>query len=171
MASITIASIKKINGNCSNGFQFDIQDYRQRGDKNLSKTINLEDNRLIKATLYFQDEIIEYKNTGQRIPILNVSIWTKSGETVMWSSGLGKFHHYRDKKSPRRSMAVLQEITKDITDDFIKSMAVDNRDDSIFNALNSSSGIIHHKVATGKAGTIKEQQPKEQSGTSNNNIQ
>lgn len=141
MASISIASIKKINSSCSNGFQFDIQDYRQRGDKNLSRTIHLDDNRLIKATLYFQDEIIEYRNTGQRIPILNVSIWTKSGEFMIWSYGLGRFHHYRDKKCPRRNMTVLQELTKEITDDLINSMAVDNRDDSIFNALNSSSQV------------------------------
>lgn len=131
MASITIASVKKINSRCSNGFQFDIQDYRQRGDKNLSKTIHLDDNRLIKATLYFQDEIIEYKNTGQRIPVLNVSIWTKSGESTMWSSGLGKFHYYRDKRCPRRNMTILQEITKEITADFIKSMAVDNPKEGI----------------------------------------
>lgn len=155
MASITIASIKKINNGCSNGFQFDIQDYRQHGDKNLSKTINLDDNKLIKATLYFQDEIIEYKNTGQRIPVLNVSIWTRSGESTMWSSGLGKFRHYRDKKIPRRNLTVLQEITKEVTDDLIKSMAVDNRDDSIFNALKPSSCVIHHEVGIGQTGTIK----------------
>lgn len=131
MANLTIASVKKINSSCSNGFQFDIQDYQERGDKNLSKTINLDDNRLIKATLYFQDEIIEYKNTGQRIPVLNVSIWTKSGESTMWSSGLGKFHYYRDKRCPRRNMTVLQEITKEITADFIKSMAVDNPKEGI----------------------------------------
>lgn len=170
MASITIASVKKINSSCSNGFQFDIQDYRQRGDKNLSKTIHLDDNRLIKATLYFQDEIIEYKNTGQRIPVLNVSIWTKSGESTMWSSGLGKFRHYRDKKSPRRNLTVLQEITKEITDDLIKSMAVDNRDDSIFNALKPSSGVIHREVGIGKAETIKDTNDKIKK-TSNNKIQ
>lgn len=131
MVNLTIASVKKINSSCSNGFQFDIQDYQERGDKNLSKTINLDDNRLIKATLYFQDEIIEYKNTGQRIPVLNVSIWTKSGESTMWSSGLGKFHYYRDKRCPRRNMTILQEITKEITADFIKSMAVDNPKEGI----------------------------------------
>lgn len=136
MASITIGSVKKINSSCSNGFQFDIQDYRERGDKNISKTINLDNNRLIKATLYFQDEIIEHRETGQRIPVLNVSIWTKSGNSTMWSSGLGKFHHYKDKKSPRRNITVLQEITKEITDDLIKSMSVDNQVDIIFNALN-----------------------------------
>ncbi|HML65297.1 MAG TPA: hypothetical protein PKC55_10745 [Dysgonomonas sp.] len=140
MASITIALVKKINSSCSNGFQFDIQDYRQLGDKNLSKTITIDENKLIKATLYYQNEIIEHREAGQKIPVLNVSIWTKSGSSTMWSSGLGKFHHYRDKKSPRRNIAVLQEITKEITDDLIKSMAVDNRDDSIFNALNGSSG-------------------------------
>lgn len=136
MASITIRSIKKINSSCSNDFQFDIQDYRQHGDKNLSKTIHIDENKLIKATLYFQDEIIDYRETGQRTPVLNVSIWTRSGESVMWSSGLGKFHHYKDRKVPRRNMALLQEITKEITDDLIKSMAVDNRNDSIFNTPN-----------------------------------
>jgi len=170
MASITIASVKKINSRCSNGFQFDIQDYRQRGDKNLSKTIHLDDNRLIKATLYFQDEIIEYKNTGQRIPVLNVSIWTKSGESTMWSSGLGKFHYYKDRKIARRNMTVLQEITKEITDDLIKSMAVDNRDDSIFNALKPSSGVTHHEVGIGKAETIKDTNDRIKK-TSNKNIQ
>lgn len=133
MASITIETIKKINNSCSNGFQFDIQDYRQLGDKNLSKTIKIDENKLIKATLYYQDEIINHRETGQRIPVLNVSIWIESGESTMWSSGMGKYHHYRDKKCPRRNMAVLQEITAEITDDLIKDMAADNRNDSIFN--------------------------------------
>ncbi len=136
MAKISIASIKKINANCFNGFQFDIQDYQLLGDKKLSKTIKIDDQKLIKATLSFQDEFIKYRETGQRIPVLNVSIWTKSGESTMWSSGMGKFHYYKDRKIARRNLTVLQEITKEITDDFIKSMAVDNRNDSIFNALN-----------------------------------
>lgn len=136
MASITIASVKKINSSCSNGFQFDIQDYQLLGDKKLSKTIKIDDQKLIKATLSFQDEFIKHRETGQRIPVLNVSIWTKSGESTMWSSGMGKFHYYKDRKIARRNLTVLQEITKEITDDFIKSMAVDNRNDSIFNALN-----------------------------------
>ncbi len=131
MATLTIASIKKINSSCSNGFQFDIQDYRLLGNKNLSKTIKIEDNKLIKATLHFQDEIIDYRETGQRIPVLNVSIWTKSGESTMWSSGMGKYHYYKDKKVPRRNMTVLQEITKEITDDLIKNMAVDNPKEGI----------------------------------------
>jgi hypothetical protein len=156
MASITTHSIKKINNGCSNGFRFDIQDYRQLGDKNLSKTITISENKLIKATLYFRDEIIDHRETGQRIPVLNVSIWTKSGESTMWSSGLGKFHHYRDKKVSRRDMSVLQKITEDITDDFIKSMAVDNIDDSILSVLDSSSGIISHEVGTGESETTKE---------------
>lgn len=133
MASITIEAIRKINNSCSNGFQFDIQDYRQLGDKNLSKTIPIEENKLIKATLFFKEEITDYRQTGQKIPVLNVSVWTKSGESIMWSSGMGKFHHYRDKKCPRRNMSILQEITAGISDDLIKSMAVDNRNDSIFN--------------------------------------
>lgn len=135
MANLTVASIKKINNGCFNGFQFDIQDYQQLGDKNISKTIKIDDNKLIKATLYFQDEVIEHRETGQRVPVLNVSIWTKSGESTMWSSGLGKFHYYKDKKIPRRNVTVLQELTKEITDDFIKNMAVDNQGDSIFNVL------------------------------------
>jgi len=134
MASITIQSIKKINSGCSNGFQFDIQDYRQLGDKNLSRTIPIDENKLVKATLYFQDEIIDHRETGRRIPVLNVSIWTKTSVSTMWSSGLGKFHYYKDRKAPRRNMALLQEITKEITDDFIKGMAVDNCNESIFNA-------------------------------------
>lgn len=160
MASITIEAIKKINNSCSNGFQFDIQDYRQLGDKNLSRTIKIDENKLIKATLYYQDEIIDHRTTGQRIPVLNVSIWTRSGNSTMWSSGLGKYHHYRDKKCPRRNMAVLQEITAEITDDLIKSMAVDNRHDSIFNTQNNSSGIISHEACSGKVEAIKEQKDK-----------
>ena len=79
----------------------------------------------------------------------------------MWSSGLGKFRHYKDRKAPRRNITLLQEITKEITDDLIKSMAVDNRNDSIFNTPNDSSEIISHRVGTGKTETKKEQQNQE----------
>jgi len=132
--SITGKQINEINKGCSNGFRFDIEDFRMRGDRHLSKTINVTDTELIKATLYFQEEIIEYRETGKKIPVLNVSVWKKRAEDAgaMWSSGLGKFHYYKDKKISRRNIKVLQEITKEVTDDFIQNMAVDNIDKSIF---------------------------------------
>lgn len=132
MATISTKSIQKINDNCSNNFQFDIQAFVNRGDKNLSKTIHIDQKKLIKATLYYQDEVLNYQETGQKIPVLNVSVWIKSTESTIWSSGLGKFHYYKEKKVLRRNMTVLQEITKEITDDFINSLAVDNRDKGIF---------------------------------------
>ncbi|WP_165044918.1 hypothetical protein [Dysgonomonas sp. ZJ709] len=134
MAKLTIKVIKEIltiNSKCGNGFQFDKEDFILLGDKNLSKVLTVTDDYKIKATLYFQNEINKDRQTGNQIPVMNVSVWIKPEDSTMWESGLGKFHYFKDKVVPRKKMSILQELTKEVTEEMIRELAVDNRDESI----------------------------------------
>lgn len=132
MAKLTIKVIKEIvsiNSRCGNGFLFDKQDYLILGDKHLSKVLTVTNNYKIKATLYFQNEINGDRQTGNQIPVMNVSVWTKPEDSTMWESGLGKFYYFKNKVVPGKIMSVLQELTKEITDEMIRELAIDNRDE------------------------------------------
>lgn len=134
MRSITIKKIKEINEKCKNGFRFDTEHFRMTGDKHLSKCIKIAEDKVIKATLYFREEIKGYQETGNSIPVLNVSVFTKSKESVLWSSGLGKFHSFHQNKVKRKNLSVLIDLTQEITDEMISELAVDNCNESIYNS-------------------------------------
>jgi hypothetical protein len=89
---------------------------------------------MIKATLYFTEEHKNYSSTGFQIPTLHVSVWIKTGDATTWSSGLRKCRYFNDNKTNRRNMSILQDVTALITDEMIHNLAVDNRNESIFNS-------------------------------------
>jgi hypothetical protein len=91
---------------------------------------------MIKATLYFTEEHKNYSSTGFHLPTLHVSVWVKTGDSTTWSSGLGKYHCFNEHKTNRKNMSVLQGVTSLITDEMIHNLAVDNRNESIFNSIN-----------------------------------
>nr|DAE30316.1 MAG TPA: hypothetical protein [virus sp. ct5rm7] len=133
MAKITKKQIDAIDAACRNGFSFDQYDFGVSGDKSLSKTITLvEGRKAVKLRLSWQDEVVKHKNrygctvptyTGNVVPLLHCSVWHKHTESDCWHSyGLGVFRTFSDRKSSKRLMKSLCEITELVTDELMCEM-------------------------------------------------
>ena len=112
---MTQKQVDAINAACRNGFSFDRYDFAVLGEKRLSKTISLvEGSKEVKLSLSWRNEVVKVENehgcmvptyTGNVVPQLHCSIWDKTpGESCWHSYGLGKYHVFTDKTSPKRLM-------------------------------------------------------------------
>lgn len=126
-------SVETIDTRCRNGFRFDLQNFLERGKKQLCRSITLKENeKLVKLTLWWQDETTVYKNdyggtirrcTGNVIPELHCAVWHKCEDSPCWvSHGIGEFHSFRDHPSPRRQISVLADTSALVTDKLILSL-------------------------------------------------
>lgn len=131
---IAVSKIRDINSKCSNDFTFNLHDF-SCGIKSVTKRIKLSEDQFIEASLYFKEEYKNYRKTGNNIPVLHVSICTKSPDSTFYSSGMGVFHHFNDRKVNRKNMNVLTELTKEVSDDMIRGLARENVNDSILNVI------------------------------------
>lgn len=131
--SISKKSVEGINAKCKNGFHFDLQDFMERGTKQLCRFITLqEDKKIIKLTLWWRDEVVRNKNqyggtfsryTGNVLPELHCAVLHKSTNSSCWShSGLGEFHPFSDHPSPKRMINALCAATELVTDELILSL-------------------------------------------------
>ncbi len=133
MATMTLKQINDINGKCQNGFRFDLQSFVEKGEKGLVKEIVIQkDEKYIKVSLYWVDEIIKQKNehqclvpsfTRKVLPQVHVAVWHKKASVSFWgSSGLGEFHRFKDFPSNKRLMNELCKRTELVTDELVCSM-------------------------------------------------
>lgn len=133
---MTQKQVDAINAACRNGFSFDRYDFAVLGEKRLSKIITLvKDRKEVKLSLSWRDEVVKVENehgcmvptyTGNVVPQLHCSIWDKApGESCWHSYGLGKYHVFTDKTSPKRLMNRLCEITELVTDNLVCEMLPD----------------------------------------------
>ena len=89
MPSVTREQVNKWNAKLQNGFLFDIQRYVVWGEKQIVKSIKLEDGRSLVATLFFRDAREGFKYIGQQLCI-SLSIWTPiENSDLMRSEGTG----------------------------------------------------------------------------------
>lgn len=131
--TISKKSVEAINARCRNGFRFDLQRFVERGEKQLCRFITLKENeKLVKLTLWWQDETIYRKNqygctireyTGNVIPEFHCAVWRKSEASSFWVSlGLGGFHPFSDHPSSKRLINALADATALVTDELILSL-------------------------------------------------
>lgn len=131
--TISNKTIEAITTRCYYGFRFDQQKFLECGEKQLCRRIILKENeKLIKLTLWWRDEVIINKDangynvrvyTGNVIPELHCSIWHRRKESPLWvSHGLGAFHPFREHPSPKRQILALADATVHITDELILSL-------------------------------------------------
>lgn len=131
--TISNKTVETIDARCRNGFRFDLQRFKERGEKQLCRFITLKENeKLVKLTLWWQDEAIYRKNqygctireyTGNVVPELHCAVWRKSEASPCWVSlGFGGFHPFSDHPSPKRLMNALADATTLITDELILSL-------------------------------------------------
>lgn len=137
MTTITRKAIVAINAKCKNGFYFNIRGFQEIGEKTLVKMIIVrEEEKNVEIRLYWVDEVIHKKNecgvsvphyTGNVIPQILISIWTKKKGDACWHSyGLGPHHRFSEYPCNKRLMNKLCEVTEHISDDLIRSLLPEN---------------------------------------------
>lgn len=152
MATITKKAVEAINSKCKNGFYFNIRRFQERGEKSLVKMITVrEDEKIVEVSLYWVDDVSREKNmygvyvpryTGNVIPQILVSIWTKKKEDPCWHSyGSGSHHQFSEYPCNKRLMNKLCEVTEHITDDLIRSLLPENQREECMPTNNNSDLI------------------------------
>lgn len=137
MVQMTRKQVEAINAKCKNGFGFNIRTFQERGDKTLIRMITVrEEEKAIEVRLYWVDEVIHKKNeygvsvpkyTGNVIPQILISIWTKKKEESLWHSyGKVPHHRFNEYLCNKRLMNKLCEVTEYIPDDLIRSLLPEN---------------------------------------------
>lgn len=130
---ISEKTITSINTKCKNGFRFSIQNFRERGDKELAKEITVtEDKEFIEVNLRWVNEVVHILNkhncsiphyTGKVIPQIRVSIWRRPAPDRLYGShGLGATHQFADMPFSRRAINDLCKATEFVTDELIRSL-------------------------------------------------
>ena len=74
MPSVTREQVNKWNAKLQNGFRFDIQRYVVWGEKQIKKSIELADGRILTAEIHFRDARDGYKYIGNEACI-SLAIW------------------------------------------------------------------------------------------------
>lgn len=131
--TISKKSVEMLDARCRNGFRFDLQRFVERGEKQLCRSITIwENEKLVRLTLWWRDEATYRKNqygctireyTGNVVPELHCAVWHKSEASPCWvSHGLGGFHPFSDRPSPKRMMNALADATALVTDELILSL-------------------------------------------------
>ena len=110
---ITREQILKVNKECHNDFELSLSAL-MRGDKNtLNKKIAYSENSYLDVDLYFTERYENYQKI--LYPTLHLNSFRKDGNFFV-SHGIGYFIRMGENVS-RRSMKVLQELTKTLTNE------------------------------------------------------
>lgn len=109
MGKITREQIQKINNNCENGWELDIQYFLFHNEKILKKIIELDTEHYLEFKIDYN-----YKN---QISLRISKFYHKAGDNFASSSGLGKSRILEEASAPRKSINKLIEITKTLNDD------------------------------------------------------
>lgn len=108
MASVTREQVSKWSAKLQNGFRFDIRHYVLWNEKQIKKTVELEDGRILTADLGYREERENYRPIGQQ-PCIRLQIWTKcENSDMMRSEGLG----YTEKLGEMQTKKNYNELVK-----------------------------------------------------------
>lgn len=125
MGKITREQIQKINNNCRNNWELDIQYFIFHSEKTLKKIIELD-------TEHYLEFRIDYNYNNQITLFIN-KFYHKANDEFATSNGLGKKKILEESPAPRKSINKLIEFTKTLTDDEL--MKINNETDVIRNIM------------------------------------
>lgn len=110
MPSVTREHVNKWNAKLQNGFRFDIQRYVVWGEKQIKKSIELADGRILTAEIHYRDAREGYKYIGNEACI-SLAIWTRcENSDMMKSEGMG-YHEVLGAVQPKKSYADLVKLS------------------------------------------------------------
>lgn len=134
--SITREQVNAINAKMTNGFHLDLYHLAVWGEKQAKKSIKLDDETTLVATLTFSASFDEKRNNcGQKFNVpngknhisLNLSVWhCKPGAEVATSHGLGQWISVSE-DMPRRNFSAIQKLTAKYDDDTIMMLFDDKQ--------------------------------------------
>ena len=125
MGKITREQLQKINNNCRNNWELDIQYFIFHSEKTLKKIIELD-------TEHYLEFRIDYNYNNQITLFIN-KFYHKANDEFATSNGLGKKKILEESPAPRKSINKLIEFTKTLTDDEL--MKINNETDVIRNIM------------------------------------
>lgn len=126
--SITRDQVNAVNAKMSNGFHLDLYHLAVWGEKQAKKSIKLDDETTLVATLTFSASYDEKKTAwGQKFTVpngkshisLHLAVWhCKPGAEVATSHGLGQWISVSE-DMPRRTFSAIQKLTAKYDEDTI----------------------------------------------------
>lgn len=133
---ITREQVNTINAKMYNGFHLDVRFLAIHGEKQAVKSIKLDDETTLVATLTFSASFDEKRNDwGQRFNVpngkshisLHLAVWhCKPGAAVATSNGLGQWISVSE-DMPRRTFSAIQKLTAQYDDDTIMMLFDDQQ--------------------------------------------
>lgn len=149
MPSVTREQVNKWNAKLQNGFRFDIQRYVVWGEKQIKKSIELADGRILTAEIHFRDARDGYKYIGNEACI-SLAIWTRcENSDMMKSEGMG-YHEVLGAVQPKKSYADLVKLSAVMDEPKIMEMM-----NAHMNALNNPLQLKHRMKRNRKATHIQ----------------
>lgn len=122
MATLTREQIIKLNNGCYNGFYLDVYGtISNNGVKQFAKEIKLDNGKILKAQIIFHNRWDHVAKKNINRPIIWLNEYAPKG-SVMVSHGLGYREYLDSTIYPRRNTKVLQEATKEWTDEKIVAL-------------------------------------------------
>lgn len=134
--SITREQVNAINAKMSNRFQLDTRFLVIHGEKQAVKSIKLDDETTLVATLTFRPGRDEKQNAwGQKFSVpngkshisLHLSVWHYKPDTaIAISYGTGRWINISE-DMPRRNFSAIQKLTANYDDDTIMALFNDKQ--------------------------------------------
>lgn len=122
MAKMTKEQLKKWQDALIDGWQFDSWHYlTHSGDKQVYKKIELDDGRVLKATVSYYPVYEYYREVAQQ-PTINLSMWTYDESGTGHSYGLGANFKLGTQQTKKR-YNILCDIANTLSDADILKMA------------------------------------------------
>lgn len=121
MGKITREQIQKINNNCKNNWELDIQYFIFHSEKTLKKIIELD-------TEHYLEFRLDY-NYNNQITLFISKFYHRANDAFSTSNGLGKKKILDETSAPRKNTNKLIELTEQLTDE--KLMQINNETDVI----------------------------------------
>lgn len=123
MPKLTREQVEKYNKGNENDFFFNVRRFLERNEKEISKDIKLDDNKVLRVDLMYTDGYEKVTNeygctynkpTFKKVPTIWFTEWNDAGNGMMSSRGLG-YHASMGEAVERQSYKILQGLTKQLT--------------------------------------------------------
>ncbi len=125
MGKITKQQIQKINNNCKNGWELDVQYFMFHSEKQLVKRIDIDDQNYLEFTIGY--------DWNNRIILRISKFYHQAGDYFATSNGLGKKKILEETSATRKNLSKLIEITEQLTEGEL--MKINNETDVIKNPI------------------------------------
>lgn len=124
MAKLTKEQVERWSAKLQNGFAFDVFCYMRDGDKQITKKIELEDGKILEATITYREPKGSYAKVLH--PTLHLQLWEPANTPgMMCSHGIGAYIGIGNEQA-KRNYNELVRLSGEITSEKISEYAKAN---------------------------------------------